>query len=63
MGVRTTADEKIDETRIHIQEAIECLSEVVIAKCYGASEYRQEYLNKLRVLLVKLLEIRDSLPE
>lgn len=61
MSVRTTADEKIDEAKDHIQEAIECISEVVINRCWGASEYTVEYRNKLRTQLVSLLDTRDSL--
>lgn len=60
MGVRTTADDKVDEAKDHVQKAIECLSEVVIRKCYGTDEYSVDYLNRLRKQLVVLLEIRDS---
>lgn len=60
MGVRTTADEKRDKTKEHVQEATECLSEIVIGRCYGTDEYSIEYLNKLRGVLIGLLDIRDS---
>ena len=60
MSVRTTADEKVDQARHHIQEAIERLSEVVISRCYGTSEYSEDYLSKLCRQLIRLLEIRDS---
>ena len=60
MGVRTAADEKIDEAKDHVQQALECLTGVVIDTCYGTSEYSARYLNKLRRVLVRLLDIRDS---
>lgn len=60
MSVRTTADEKGDEAREHIQEAIEDLSEIVIGRCHGADEYSVEYRNKLRGALIGLLDLRDS---
>lgn len=60
MSVRTTADEKRDKAEEHVQEAIECLSEIVIGRCYGADEYNVKYLNKLRGTLIGLLDMRDS---
>lgn len=60
MGVRTTADEKIDEAKNHIQQAIECLSKVIVDGCWGTSEYQAKYLNKLRRQLIMLLDVRDS---
>ena len=59
MSVRTAADEKIDEAKDHIQKAIECLSEVVINRCYGTSEYSEDYLNKLRKRFIGLLDLRE----
>lgn len=61
MGVRTTAENEIGKAKDNIQEAIEHLSGVVIARYYGTDKYKSDYLNKLRILLIKLLEIRDSL--
>ena len=61
MGVRITANNEIDKAKDSIQEAIEHLSEVVIARCYGTDELRGDYLNRLRRLIVKLLEVRDSM--
>jgi hypothetical protein len=60
MSVRTTADEKVDQARHHIQEAIGRLSEIVINRCHGTSEYTEKYLNKLQQTLIGLLDIRDS---
>lgn len=60
MSVRTTADEKIHEAKDHIQQAIECLSEIIINRCYGTSEYSEGYLNKLRKQLIELLNLREA---
>jgi hypothetical protein len=60
MSVRTTADEKIDEAKDHIQEAIECLVTVVVDVCYGTTEYSVKHRNKLREVFVRLLDIRES---
>jgi predicted house-cleaning NTP pyrophosphatase (Maf/HAM1 superfamily) len=61
MTVRTTADEQIDKAKEHIQEALECLSEVIVAGCYGTSDYTQLYLEKLERQFVALLGIKRSL--
>lgn len=60
MSVRTTADEKIDEAKEHVQEALECLLEVVVNNPWGTSEYSQDYLQKLRRQLNTLLDVRDD---
>lgn len=61
MSVRTAADEKIDKAKDHIQDAIEYLSEVVINRCNGTSDYSSDYLNKLQRQFIELLNVRENL--
>lgn len=61
MSVRTEADEKLDETRDHLNHAIESLSEIVVDRCWGWDQFNDEYQEKLQQTLNALLKIRQDL--
>lgn len=61
MGVRTTADEKIDETKEHIDDAIKSLRYALDMDTWGSDQYNDEYLGKLEKVLLKLHKIKRKI--
>ena len=61
MSVRTTADEHRDAAKENINDAIENISAIVVARVWGWDEYTAEYLVKLQSILNDLLNIRADL--
>lgn len=61
MSVRTTADEKLDEARKHIYQAVLALNEIVILECYGHDDFDQDTKDKVRESFQNLLKIRQEL--
>lgn len=61
MGVRTLADEKLDETRENINSAIKSLSDIVIGECSGHDDYTTEFRMVLGDSLHDLLKLREKL--
>lgn len=56
MGVRTTADERIDKAQQAIIEAQDALGDVIFHKVWGSHEYKpefEEFMNKLHEKLSK----------
>jgi len=61
MSVRTTADEKLDNAKKELCNAIDNLSMIIIKKVWGSDEFSREYYDKVYNALFKLVEIRDDL--
>lgn len=61
MGVRTTADEKIEDASRNVQAALNYLNEVVVERCEGHEEYKLEYKKRLARAHALLVEARDEL--
>lgn len=61
MSVRTSAQENRDDAKKDINDAIKQLSEIVIDEIYGWDEFTSEYLETLKDILFKLLEIKKEL--
>ena len=61
MGVRTSADEKVDEARQSIREAARALSQVVVEEVWGHDEYNNEFRTTLREVLNGLLDLKQKL--
>lgn len=59
MGVEKAAEVHIDLARDALESVIYNLSHVVIERCDGYSDYKPEYLKKLKDALSQLLDIRD----
>lgn len=60
MPVRTTADERIDSAKDHIDEAIKDLSEVLFGKCWGCDDYTKEHTRKLGKLFDDLRKAKED---
>ena len=60
MSVRTTADEKVDEARSHVGDAVKCLSEIVIDKCWGHDDFNEEFRKKVKSVFLQLLELQEE---
>lgn len=58
MGVRTTADEKVDEFKDHLNDAISALSAILIEDVYGSDEFKDEFVDKLNDAFNDLLKIK-----
>jgi hypothetical protein len=61
MGVRTTADEKIDSAREHVRLAVEDLAQVVIAEVWGWDEFTPERQKSLEEALDCLRTAKKAL--
>jgi len=61
MSVRTTADEKRDEAKYHINMAYECLLEVLDPDTWGHNEYDDKYFETIEKTLIKLLKLKRGL--
>lgn len=61
MSVRTTADDRLDKASDCMGDAIKALGDIVIEKCWGHDEYRQEYEDTIRSVYIQLVELRAKL--
>jgi hypothetical protein len=61
MGVRTTADEKVESALESINNAIQSLSDIVVNQCWGHDSWNVEYRAKLEESFLSLMEIRKKL--
>lgn len=59
--MRTDADERVDKTKEHINDAIHHLKDVIVNECEGSNEYNQNYKHKLRETFDELLNLRNKL--
>ncbi len=61
MSVRTTADEKRDEAKEHINDALKCLTEIIDDEIWGYEDYNEDYKDKLENSMNLLRKIRRML--
>lgn len=61
MGVRTTADEKLDSASEHIKAAAQDLSSVVLDECWGFDDYRAGYTAEIHSALNTLILLKAKL--
>jgi hypothetical protein len=61
MGVRTTADEEKEKAVEALGDAIRYLSELVIHRCSGYTDYSEEYRKGLIKSFMDLVDIRDRI--
>lgn len=57
MSVSTTADEALDKADENIREAISCLNKIVVERCWGHDEYREEYAQAIHESLIDLIKV------
>ena len=52
MSVRTIADESLESAKLHVEEALKDLEDIVIGKCWGSDDMDLRKIKKnLHVLL------------
>lgn len=61
MSMTPDADYELGSAKQYIQDAIGCISEIVINECSGHADFTTEYRATLRNALASLLEIREEL--
>jgi len=61
MSVNTTADDRVEKAKEHIEEAVKELSEIIVDKCYGSDEFSVEYTSTLICTFNKLVRMRRDL--
>ena len=61
MSVRTTADERIEHAEESILEAIRALNAVIIDRCNGYDDLRNETKSNLRKACSMLMDARELL--
>lgn len=61
MGVRTTADDKLDEVIDNINDAYKNIMVVIDPNTWGSEEFKSEYLFKLEEIAIKLARIKRDL--
>lgn len=63
MSVRTTADERLDEAKKRIDEAYDALHDIVVEKCSGHDDFRDDFKRTLKEVFVSLQQIKFSLDD
>jgi len=61
MSVRTTADERIESARTHLDAAYKDILEVLDDNTWGHSEYTDAFIDKLHALALELLKLKRVL--
>ena len=61
MSVKTTAAQKVEEAVEHLHAAATALNHITFEKCWGADDFRPEFLARLRHMTNEILEFRDEL--
>jgi len=61
--MQTTADGKRDDAVENIQKSIELLSEIIVGKIAGYSDYTERYKAELQEALNQLITIRNKIGE
>lgn len=61
MSVKTTADEKLDTAKEHVDNAIGLIVDVLFGKVWGYEQYTREYKNDLMSALADLRKISEVL--
>lgn len=61
MSVNTTADDKLNEVRKNIKDAIDNLNCIVVEQYWGHDEYTKEFHDIIYDTFHKLIEIRRKL--
>ncbi len=61
MSVTTTADERLDDAKRGIREAVLSLNEILVGECWGHDQWNEEYRAKMREAYAALLRLRDQL--
>ena len=62
MSVRTPVDESLEETRQHVKDSVRKIGEMLTRDFeILKQDYNDSYINKLKAIFNKLLEIREDL--
>lgn len=61
MGVRTTADEKLEEAREAVNKAVLALNEIVVLECWGHDEYDEKFRADIEAAFNRLRDIKRKL--
>lgn len=61
MGVRTTADEKLEQATDCVDTALKALNAIVVDQCYGHEDLNLTARETVKVAHRQLLDIRDAL--
>ena len=61
MSVRTMADEKVDNVREHINDAIKDLSEIFIDECPGHDDFSLAFIERLDTAFTELRRMKKIL--
>jgi hypothetical protein len=61
MSVRTTADEKLDSAKIHLNAAYKDILEVLDDSTWGHDNYNTIFIDNLHVLALELLKLKRLL--
>lgn len=61
MGVRTTADEKLDEARESTDKALKALNEIIVNECCGHDEWNDKFTQQIHESHSMLIQIRRKL--
>jgi hypothetical protein len=61
MAVQTSADDALDSAKSHVQMALECLSKIVVQRCWGANDFSAEYQQQIAAAFTTLMAVREGL--
>ena len=61
MAVNTTADDNLENAKIHVQRGMSSLADIVINKCYGSEEYTSDAKERFLKALNLMIEAQNLL--
>lgn len=61
MGVVTTADDKIEELKQHLNEAYKAVTIVLDDNTWGHDHFTKEYLDKLLEVMLDIVNVKNKL--
>lgn len=61
MSVRTTADDRRDEAKEHIERAYKCLLEAINPETWGSEDFNKAYIAAMEEALVTLIKLKRDL--
>lgn len=61
MSVQTTADDRRDEAKDHIEQAQKCLMSAIDIDTWGSDQFNKDYVAKMEEAILGLIKMKRDL--